>query len=194
MKLSVQQLAAAYKDNSQKFDQIFEKVTSTIISQIEILKNIASEFTNYARMPRASLVKVNVIVLVSEIINLYAEQNKYVEGIYHAKEINIVADSDHFKRTLVNLIRNSLQANSDKVLIDVAMESEFCVIRVIDNGMGITQDILPEIYNDKFTTKVSGMGLGLSMAKKYIESINGKIEVEKTNTSGTTFVITIQIA
>lgn len=194
MKLSVQQLAAAYKDNSQKFDQIFEKVTSTIISQIEILKNIASEFTNYARMPRASLVKVNVIVLVSEIINLYAEQNKYVEGIYHAKEINIVADSDHFKRTLVNLIRNSLQANSDKVLIDVAMESEFCVIRVIDNGMGITQDILPEIYNDKFTTKVSGMGLGLSMAKKYIESINGKIEVEKTNTSGTTFVITIPIA
>lgn len=194
MKLSVQQLVTAYNDRSQKFDQIFEKVTTTIISQIETLKNIASEFSNFARMPRASLEKLNIAKLVSEIINLYTEQNKCVKGTYQSMDIWIIADSDHIKRTLVNLIRNSLQANSDEVIVDLAVENELCIIRVIDNGNGIANDILPKIFYDSFTTKVSGMGLGLSMAKKYIESIKGKIEVEKTDISGTTFVITIPIA
>lgn len=194
MKLSVQQLVAAYSDKSPKFNSIFEKVTSTIISQIETLKNIALEFSNFARMPRANLGKLNAAEVVSEIINLYTEQKCCLSSNFESKEIYVVADADHLKRTLVNVIRNAFQANADKINVEVTKENKFCVIRISDNGMGISQDILPNIFEDNFTTKITGMGLGLSMAKKYIESINGKIIVEKADSTGSTFVISIPLA
>lgn len=194
MKLSVQQLVAAFNDKSPKFNSIFEKVTSTIISQIETLKNIASEFSNFARMPRASLAKLNVADVVSEIIDLYTEQKSSISSYFESKEISVVADADHLKRTLVNLIRNAFQANADRINISVARENEFCVIKISDNGKGISQDILPSIFEENFTTKISGMGLGLSMAKKYIESINGKIIVVKTDSAGSIFSISIPLA
>lgn len=194
MKLSVQQLVTAYNDKSPKFNSIFEKVTSTIISQIETLKNIASEFSNFARMPRANLIRLNVSDVVTEVINLYAEQKNSISSFIESSEINVVADSDHLKRTMVNLIRNSFQAKADKIHIAVIRDNKLCVIRISDNGKGIPSDVLPNIFNENFTTKTSGMGLGLSMAKKYIESINGNIFVEKTDQHGTTFVISIPLA
>ncbi|KAF0151054.1 MAG: integral membrane sensor signal transduction histidine kinase [Ignavibacteria bacterium] len=194
MKLSVQQLVAAHSDKSPKFNSIFEKVTSTIISQIETLKNIASEFSSFARMPRASLGKLNAAEVVSEIIGLYTEQETRISCYFESKEIYVVADADHLKRTLVNVIRNAFQAKADKINVAIIKENMFCVIKIADNGIGISQDILPNIFENNFTTKITGMGLGLSMAKKYIESINGKIIVEKTDTSGSTFAIIIPLA
>ncbi|MDP2037457.1 MAG: ATP-binding protein, partial [Ignavibacteria bacterium] len=194
MKLSVQQLITAYDDKSPKFNSIFEKVTATIISQIETLKNIASEFSNFARMPRANLEKLNIVPVITEVINLYSEQKNTLEFTYTEKEINVVADSDHLKRTLVNLIRNALQASASKIEINAAITEGFCSINVSDNGKGIDSENIPRIFEENYTTKISGMGLGLSMAKKYIESLNGKITVEKTNSNGTTFVIMIPLA
>ncbi|MFA7420790.1 MAG: ATP-binding protein [Melioribacteraceae bacterium] len=193
MKLSVQQLMAAYNDKSPKFDSIFEKVTATIISQIDTLKNIASEFSNFARMPRANLVRLNIIPLLSEVINLYAEQKRSLELIASSNEIFVIADNDHLKRTFVNLIRNAFQADADKVIVSFDLYDGRCSIRFADNGKGIDEKILPKIFDENYTTKKYGMGLGLNMAKKYIESINGKIEVEKTSGSGTTFLITIPL-
>lgn len=194
MKLSVQQLITAYEDKSPKFNSIFEKVTATIISQIETLKNIASEFSNFARMPRANLEKLNIIPVVVEVINLYSEQKNSLEFACSEKEINVVADSDHLKRTLVNLIRNAMQANATKIEINAAITEGFCSVNVSDNGKGIDSENLPKIFEENYTTKITGMGLGLSMAKKYIESLNGKITVEKTDSRGTTFLILIPLA
>ena len=194
MKLSVQQLITAYEDKSPKFNSIFEKVTATIISQIETLKNIASEFSNFARMPSANLVKLNIVPVITEVINLYSEQKSSLEFVCREKEIIVVADSDHLKRTLVNLIRNAWQAGAAKIEIKVISSAGFCSIRVTDDGKGIDRENLPKIFEENYTTKITGMGLGLSMAKKYIESINGKIAVEKTDSSGTTFLISIPLA
>ncbi len=193
MKLSVQQLMAAYNDKSPKFDSIFEKVTATIISQIDTLKNIASEFSNFARMPRANLVRLNIIPLLSEVINLYTEQKRSLELTTSSKEIFVLADSDHLKRTFVNLIRNAFQADADKVIVSINLNDGRCNIRFTDNGRGIDEQILSKIFDENYTTKKYGMGLGLNMAKKYIESINGKIDVEKTSSSGTTFLISIPL-
>ena len=194
MKLSVQQLITAYEDKSPKFNSIFEKVTATIISQIETLKNIASEFSNFARMPRANLEKLNIVPVITEVINLYSEQKNSLEFVCSEKEINVVADSDHLKRTLVNLIRNAMQANATKIEINAAITEGFCSVNVSDNGKGIESEDLPKIFEENYTTKITGMGLGLSMAKKYIESLNGKITVEKTDSNGTTFLILIPLA
>jgi len=194
MKLSIQQLATAYNDKSPMFNQIFDKVTTTIIAQIETLKNIASEFSNFARMPRASLTKLNVVEITSEIVKLYEEQSSKVIGIYDFNELYVISDADHLKRTMVNLIRNSFQADADKIVVTIKKEGSNCIIKISDNGKGIPNEVLPEIFKVNFTTKRTGMGLGLSMARKYIESINGNIQVESTDSSGTTFVISIPLA
>ena len=145
-------------------------------------------------MPSANLVKLNIVPVITEVINLYSEQKSSLEFVCREKEIIVVADSDHLKRTLVNLIRNAWQAGAAKIEIRVISSVGFCSIRVTDDGKGIDRENLPKIFEENYTTKITGMGLGLSMAKKYIESINGKIVVEKTDSSGTTFLISIPLA
>ncbi len=193
MKLSVQQLITAYNDRTQKFDSIFEKVTSTIVSQIETLKNIASEFSNFARMPKMNIEQLNIVSAVQETINLFSDEKLEISSDNSHPQIIINADQDHLKRTFVNLIRNAIQANAAKILVKIEKKEEYCEIRIIDNGEGIDNLHLEKIFDESFTTKKSGMGLGLSLAKRFIESINGEIFVENTSSLGTTFLIKIPL-
>jgi len=194
MKLSVQQLVAAYKDKSPKFDAIFDKVTLTIITQIETLKNIASEFSNFARMPKLNIERVNLIGCVKEAINLFANENLQIKFEYDKDEIIINADYGHLNRTLINLFRNSVQASAKNILINISLENGMCSMKLIDDGKGIEKENVEKIFEENFTTKSGGMGLGLSMAKKFLENIGGNISIEKTSNEGTTFLITIPLA
>lgn len=193
MKLSVQQLITAHKDKSPKFDSIFEKVTSTITTQIETLKNIATEFSNFARMPAPNIGKVNVAGIINNSLNLFANEKLSIK--FNSDEnIFVEADADHLSRTIINLVRNAIQANAKKIFIEVKREENFCSIRFTDDGTGIAEEVGKKVFEENFTTKAQGMGLGLSMAKKFIESINGTIAIEKTSSEGTTFLITIPAA
>ena len=194
MKLSVQQLIAAYRDKSPKFDSIFEKVTSTIITQVENLKNIASEFSNFARMPKLNIERMNLIDSIKEAVNLFSNEKLEIKFECGDIEIAINADHDHLNRTFINLIRNSIQAKAKKLLINVSTDNEHCLIRVIDDGSGISSENIDKVFEESFTTKTEGMGLGLSMTKRFLESINGKIIVEKSSANGTVFLITIPLA
>jgi two-component system, NtrC family, nitrogen regulation sensor histidine kinase NtrY len=194
MKLSVQQLIAAYKDKSPKFDAIFEKVTLTIITQIETLKNIASEFSNFARMPKLNIERINLIGCVKEAINLFANENLQIRAEYNKDEIIINADYGHLNRTLINLFRNSVQASAKNIMINISIENGMCFIKLLDDGKGIEKENVEKIFEDNFTTKSGGMGLGLSMAKKFLENIGGNILVEKTSAEGTAFIITIPLS
>jgi len=194
MRLNVQQLIAAHKDNSPKFNSIFEKVTSSIITQIEILKNIASEFSNFARMPKLSISKLEAVSIIKETLHLFIEEKR--EIIFDAKksEIFINADHDHLKRTIVNLIRNSIQADSTIIIVTIDTDSGNCRLRVKDNGKGISQENIDKVFDENFTTKTKGMGIGLSLAKRFIDNIGGNISVESTSDAGTTFLLTIPLA
>lgn len=194
MKLSVQQLMIAYKDKSPKFDSIFEKVTSTVISQIETLKNIASEFSNFARMPGINIERIDLVKNIHEALSLFHDEKIEIVLNCTETEIFINSDKDHLKRTFVNLVRNSLQAKATKIIVEIKLESKSCLITISDNGNGIPDNIVDKIFDENFTTKKSGMGLGLNMAKKFIESIQGMIIVEKTSPGGTTFLINIPVA
>jgi signal transduction histidine kinase len=189
MKLSIQQLIAAYNDNSPKFDKIFNKVTNTFITQIETLKNIASEFSSFARMPKLSIERIDIIPIIKETVNLFADEKGKVNLILNSDSIFVNADSDHLSRAVINLIRNSLQADATLVSVIIQFNVDSCEIRIVDNGTGINPDIAEKIFEDNFTTKPQGMGLGLSMAKKFVESIGGIITLEKSSPNGTTFLI-----
>jgi signal transduction histidine kinase len=193
MKLSIQQLIAAYKDKSPKFDSIFERVTSTIISQVETLKNIASEFSNFARMPLLNIERLNLITSVKEAIDLFETEKQKIEFIYIRDVVNINADNDQLKRTIINLIRNSIQASAGKIRIEIIVDGDICKLYIHDDGKGINPEIIQRIFDQNFTTKNTGMGLGLSMSKKFIDNIGGNIVVEKTSSSGTTFLIILPV-
>lgn len=193
MKLSIQQLTAAYKDKSPKFDAIFERVTSTIISQVETLRNIASEFSNFARMPLLNIEKLNLITSVKETLNLFETEKQKIEFIYFNNVVNVNADNDQLKRTIINIVRNSIQAGAEKIKIEVIAKEDICKLYIHDDGKGIDPQNIHRIFDQYFTTKNMGMGLGLSMSKKFIDNIGGKITVEKTSSNGTTFLIVLPV-
>ncbi|MEG8948046.1 sensor histidine kinase [Rosettibacter firmus] len=193
MKLSVQQLIIAYKDKSPKFGEIFDKVTATIINQIEVLKNIATEFSNFARMPKLNVNKVNLGKIINETINLFTDEKLSIKLISE-KEFVVNADEEHLNRTFINLIRNSIQAEAKNILIIVKEEQNYCAVRISDDGTGIPEEFIEKVFEENFTTKKHGMGLGLSMTKKFLNSIGGTIEIENTSEKGTTFLIKIPLA
>ncbi|MCX7797850.1 MAG: ATP-binding protein [Melioribacter sp.] len=193
MKLSIQQLVAAYKDKSNKFDEIFNKVTNTIINQIEVLKNIANEFSEFARMPILNVKEISLKKVIENSVNLFSNEKVSIKYSIDNDDIIIYADDENLCRTFINMIRNSLQADAKNIFIIATKEKDFCEIRVVDDGIGITTEEINLIFNENFTTKKHGMGLGLSIAKKFLNSIGGDIEVEKTSKEGTTFLIKIPL-
>ncbi len=189
MKLSIQQLIAAYKDKSDKFESIFEKVSSTLINQIETLTNIASEFSNFARMPKLKLQQVDLIEATRQGMALFFDESVEIKLLTALETVSVEADFDQVKRTLINLIRNSIQAGASKVEIRIGKDNNNYALRVVDNGSGIPHDLADKIFDVDFTTKISGMGLGLTMAKRFLESIGGSISVENSSPEGTTMLI-----
>jgi signal transduction histidine kinase len=191
MKLSMQQLKVAYDDNSPKFKELFEKVSKTIINQIDTLKNIASEFSSFARMPNPKLEIINIKDLINNAVNLFSDEK--INFVITGDSYNVEADKEQLSRVFVNLIRNSIQADSTKIKIDFGKEEEFLVVNFKDNGKGINPESVDKIFEINFSTKEQGMGIGLSMAKKTIENIGGEIILKETSNQGTTFQIKLPV-
>ncbi|MBU0473990.1 MAG: HAMP domain-containing protein [Bacteroidetes bacterium] len=192
MKLAVQHLVAAHNDKSEKYNSIFEKVTSTIINQIDTLKNIASEFSNFAKMPSLKLEKLDVLVLVNEIVDLFIDEDCSINISSSETSIIVTSDKEQFQRMMINLIRNSIQANAKEIIIFAVQNYGKVELLIKDNGSGIASSILSRIFEENFTTKKNGMGLGLALIKRFLNQTNGEIFVEQTSEKGTTIKIEIR--
>ncbi|MCW8849164.1 MAG: ATP-binding protein, partial [Melioribacteraceae bacterium] len=190
MKLSVQQLITAYRDKSDKFDLFFEKVTNTILNQIETLKNIATEFSNFARMPKLKVEIINFNEVINSSINLFTDEKVKISFETLNDKTEISGDAEQLKRTIINLIRNSIQANAIKINLYTKEFDDQLELFVEDNGIGIAEEYLEKIFDTNFTTKEDGMGLGLSMAKRYMRSTGGNIEIIESSNSGTIIKLT----
>lgn len=191
MKLSVQQLITAYNDKSPKFDDLFQKVTQTIVNQIEALKNIASEFSVFTRMPNPKFEMLYLDELLFEATNLFVDENiNFIHQVDHCK---IEADKDQLRRVFINLIRNSIQAETKQIIVQTRTIENFVVLTFEDNGIGIDKKNIAKIFDANFSTKQSGMGIGLSMAKKTVENMNGEIRLKETSSSGTIFEIKLPL-
>ncbi|MFH0736853.1 MAG: ATP-binding protein [bacterium] len=193
MKLSVQLLEQAYRDKSPKFDQIFEKVMTTIINQIEILKNIASEFSVVAKLPPVKISIVNLIDVINEVLQLYSAEKIQFEFDIKNQIPLISSDSEQLKRVLINLIKNSIEADSDKIKIELISHSNLIELLIHDNGSGIPEANREKIFDDKFTTKPNGMGIGLFLVKNILKSINATIELPISKSGTTIFKITLPV-
>lgn len=197
MKLSVQHLQRTWKDDGPDMDQKMERLTKTIIEQIDTLSSIATEFSNFAKMPKANLEKIDIKELIGNTIALFHDSEN-LEIIFETKIVSdafVNADKEQLLRVFNNLIKNAAQAipeeRKGKIVVALNQEKQHFLISVTDNGNGINDDVLDKIFVPNFTTKTGGMGLGLAMVKNIIETINGRIWFETKTGTGTTFYVSL---
>ncbi len=191
LKLAVQQLVASYREKSDKFDSVFEKVTHTILGQIENLSSIATEFSRFAKMPSLKLEEVNLQEEINDTLNLFVDEK--IELIFNSdvETSKIEADSSQLRRMIINLVRNSIQADATEIKIDLHLKENNFILFFSDNGKGIPEKERDKIFEAGFTSKERGMGLGLKLSKRFLEGINGNIILQYTSENGTLFKITI---
>jgi signal transduction histidine kinase len=200
MKLSVQHLQRTWKDHAPDMDEKMNRLTQTIIEQIETLSTIATEFSNFAKMPKANLTKVNLPEIIESSILLFHDtenvnfefSNEYDENVF------VLADKEQLLRIFNNLLKNSIQSipenKKGEIKVQLKQENHTLTISISDNGTGINDDILDKIFVPNFTTKTGGMGLGLAIVKNMLENIKGKIWFKTKSMEGTTFFISIPSA
>ena len=191
MKLAVQQLIVSYRDKRDNFDNIFEKVSTTILSQIENLSTIASEFSRFARMPNYNLEEIDLIPIINDTLNLFIEERIKIKFNTEIDEAIIEGDKSQVRRMFINLIRNSIQAGAKNVEIINQYEQDHFIITVSDDGGGIPEQVRSKIFEANFTTKVKGMGIGLKLTKRFLEGIKGNIRLVESGENGTKFKIEI---
>jgi two-component system, NtrC family, nitrogen regulation sensor histidine kinase NtrY len=194
MKLSIQQLIISFKDKKSNFEEIFQKLSNTILTQIESLNQIASEFSRFARMPRINLGKVDLISVIRDTAMLFADEKLKIEIISSLPYAYIEADISQLRRIFINLLRNSIQAFATQVSFKIINDDENFIIYIADNGKGIPKEVKNRVFEENFTTKAKGMGIGLKLIKKYLEDINGNIILAETSTDGTIFSIRIPMS
>jgi len=195
MKLTIQQLQRTKKMQDKQFDDYFEKSSIMLIEQIDNLSRIAGTFSNFARMPEASFVRVDVAAKIYSVFRLFMNNNEHVTMNYDGAEQNVFvyADPEQMVQVFNNLIKNAIQAipeeREGEISISLTEEAKEVTITVSDNGAGIDAEIQDKLFIPNFTTKSTGMGLGLAIAKNIIEISGGSITFSTAIDEGTTFTV-----
>jgi signal transduction histidine kinase len=199
MKLNVQQLEKSWKDGQPGFDKKLKKFTRNQIEYIENLSSIATAFSNFARMPKAAPVHVDLLEQIKTTLELFRNTGNITFRVNCAPGSRIVvfADREHLNSLFSNLVKNAIQAipndRAGQIKISIDMAGDKVVVRIADNGTGIPEDIKARLFTPYFTTKSSGSGLGLSIVKRLVEGMGGEIDFESEQNEGTVFIITLPV-
>ncbi|WP_371815961.1 PAS domain-containing sensor histidine kinase [Flavobacterium sp. CS20] len=192
MRLSVQSFQHQFRNKNISKAEV-DEFANTMIHQIDTLSTIATAFSDFAKMPANE----NQIIEINEVLKLSLDifKGENISFNPSSNPIFVQIDKTQLIRIMTNLIKNAMQATEDiydaEIKIEVKETTNNAIIKVSDNGVGISQDIINRIFEPQFTTKNAGMGLGLSMVKKIINTHKGKIEVESKLNTFTTFIITL---
>jgi signal transduction histidine kinase len=196
MRLTVQSFQRKFEPNDPEIKQKMKDYSDTLIQQIDTMSSVASAFSNFASMPAQQNETLNVIEVVELALDIFNED--YL--VFEKEEEEIIAEIDRTQliRIITNLVKNAIQAISDQqeiksISVSVSKSKDNVLIVVKDNGIGIKEEDLNRIFEPKFTTKNSGMGLGLSIIKNIIENYKGNITFETQYGQGTIFRVGLPI-
>lgn len=197
MRLSIQHLQRTLKDRPEESDATLKRFSNTMIEQIDTLSRIATEFSNFAKMPKAKMESLNLRSILLSVKELYEPKQSNLLRIEMIDEVEtdptIWADKEQMLRVFGNLLKNAIQAIPDDkeglVYLHLKQERNRFVVAVKDNGKGIPEEMLDKIFTPSFTTKSSGMGLGLAMVKNILTEVGAEISFETKEGVGTTFLI-----
>lgn len=192
MRLSVQSFHRKFNPNDPKIKEKVTEYSDTLIQQIDVMSSIASAFSDFAKMPSLKKEKLEVVDVVKHALDIFHED--YIHYYPQEKEIYANLDKTQLIRVITNLVKNATQAikaeeKNPKIEVKVASKENNLIITVSDNGKGISNKNKAFIFEPKFTTKTSGMGLGLPMIKNIIEAYNGTISFTSSKDVGTIFTV-----
>ena len=198
MRLNLQFLQNALRNNQDNTTEITKKVTDSLIEQIDNLNYIASEFSSFAKLPDPKVEVFNLVALLEKSISIYKyETNISIIQELPSSPIFIKSDKSQLLRVFSNLFQNAVQAIPEgrKGIIEVYLliDNNSALIHISDNGVGIKATIKESMFLPHFTTKNSGSGIGLAMSKRIIEYWNGSIWFDSIENLGTDFYVKLPI-
>ena len=208
MKLSVQHLRRAFQVSngtngagpsaSPEFEPLFNRITSTLIEQVDALARIANEFSSFARLPKRILETLDLNEVILEAVSLMQEDDAaHIQTELHLEPVMIEADREELRRIYINLLKNAIEAlvseRLGKVVVTTAVQDDQAYSTVKDNGAGIPVEMREKIFQPNFSSKTSGTGLGLAIVQKAVEAMHGEIGFETKLNVGTTFWVRIPL-
>ncbi|MCI0473477.1 MAG: ATP-binding protein [Ignavibacteria bacterium] len=193
MKLSIQHLYNVFLEKDlESFEKVLIKTRNLISTEIDKLNKIATAFSDFAKLPRRNYEPLNINDVLEDIIALYSLDKK-VEFIKElSPDVNPVnADRLEMNRIFQNIIKNAVQSIHNKGRIEVKSvnEGDFIAVEISDNGHGIEPEILNKLFEPNFSTKSTGMGLGLTITKKSLDDMKAQISLRSKVNEGTTVMI-----
>jgi nitrogen fixation/metabolism regulation signal transduction histidine kinase len=191
MRLTIQSFERKFNPEDENIKQKLSEYTKTLIQQIDLMSSIASAFSDFAKMPPQNKEEIEVMNVIKLAIDIFNEEN--IQFQCEESEIHAFLDKAQLIRIITNLVKNALQATEEvenpMIIVAVSSLDNSLKITVFDNGKGITDEMKELIFEPKFTTKTSGMGLGLAMIKSIIEAYDGTISFVSEKNKGTTFTV-----
>ena len=195
MKLSVQHLKRAINIKSKEEKLKLEEFEAKMIQQINLLSEIANEFSNYAELPKAKMIELDLIEVVKKTINLFKHNERVNLKLNYIEKENyeLTGDINQLTRVFTNLINNSIQAIDKNGHIEITVKSKKTdlEIHIIDDGNGIPKELKQQIFEPQFTTKSNGKGLGLAMVAQILQNHNGDITLIDSQGKGAYFKLTL---
>jgi signal transduction histidine kinase len=196
MRLTVQSFERKFNPGDPEIIQKMKDYSETLIQQIDTMNAVASAFSNFASMPAQQNETLNVVEVVELAIDIFNEEKVVFES--ESPEIISKIDRTQLIRIITNLVKNAIQSIPEQqerktVFVTVKKDSNNVLIIVEDNGIGIKPEDISRIFEPKFTTKNSGMGLGLGIIKNIIENYKGTITFETEYGKGTRFTVSLPI-
>jgi signal transduction histidine kinase len=198
IQLSAEHLRRVHHDQGQPLGAVLEGCVDSILGQVRLLRQIASEFSSFASSPRAKSAPVDVPELIAEILNPYRaglEGRIEIENRVAGPLPQVFVDRTLVLRALANIVENSLHAMPGKgrLTVDATSDADFVSIAVQDTGVGMDEDALARAFEPYFSTKTSGTGLGLPIAKRNIELNGGHVDLTSRKGDGTTVRVRLPI-
>ena len=201
IQLSIDSLREKYRKKLNNEGREFEKYLETINRQVKDIEKLVNEFSNFARMPRPLLKKINIIKIINQSLDfIKMTSENSIKLIKKTSNVLINGDEDQLNRVFINLIKNSEESFLDMIAkdpnfkgnigIEIDDNNDYIIIILTDNGTGITD--AKKAMTPYFTTKKTGTGLGLPIVTKIINEHSGNFII-KNKTDGTGTIVKISI-
>jgi two-component system nitrogen regulation sensor histidine kinase NtrY len=198
IQLSAQRLRKRYGERLAGDGPLFEECTAMIIRQVEELKRLVSEFSNFARMPEVNPSPNNLAKIVEDTLVFYEGHTNVVFDFRSDPEVPVFnLDREQMTRVLINLLDNAVAAVEDQGRIEIVLTFNRLLkmvrLEIADNGLGISPQDRSRMFEPYFSTKKSGTGLGLAIVSTIVADHDGFVRVQDNQPRGTRFVIELPV-
>ena len=198
MRLKIQMLQRARQNDDPALLERLDSALNTMMEQVDMLSNIATDFSDFARLSGRTPKHINLGNMLRNVSELYTTYDNIEVRFLQDSSVPVFVNADYqqLSRVIINLYQNAIQAigtNFGLITIRLGVQGAFAHVEVTDNGGGIPAEIRSKIFLPNFTTKSSGSGLGLAISQEILKSIGATIEFDSIVGIGTTFTIKIPV-